>query len=276
MRTKRIAYVLLALLIAGSSANAADLNSVADGAYSAGATWNTGTAPVAGDNVNVNHNVLYDAGATVPSWVALPTGGTLTLQKDLIGYSLFQVHGGTLDLAGHDVETHLGSTMGPNLYVLGASDTSVFTDSVGGGHFACGAAYATIDADLLLQAELIYHQTLRVFTGDELFVDADAGGIARPDDASSVVSFNGGTITLDHAGLNLGALTLQTGGDKVTQLNDKIASGELVILNQGYDISFDGTYTNVTAVPEPSALVVLGLGLVGLAARRRRQKRLSR
>ena len=271
MSRQRIAYVLLALLIAATTANAANFISQTDGDWSTPATWGETTeTPGSGDGVYVNHNVQYDAAANYSLITYVQTGGTFTLEKSYSPYGEFCIQGGTLDLAGHVAEGATGSAA-----FVARTATAVLTDSVGGGYFGPGSGSWDIDggADLLLHAELRYGgANLRLY-GD-VFVDADAGGWIRPSSTQYVV-FNGGTITLDHAAVDLGTLTLQVGGDRVAELNTKIGTGELVILNEGYDISFDGTHTNVTAVPEPSALVVLGLGLVGLAARRRR-KRMSR
>jgi len=268
MRTKRTAYVLLALLIAGSSANAAMFTSSQNGNFSSAATWGGAGVPGVGDDITVNHNVLFDDPATDRFNDAyISSTGTLTAGGDSYNRcNRLILDGGTFDVAGFDVQT-----AGNDWPLWVRQPDSVVTDSMDGGRLWGGNAGYKIDSsgDLLLQAVVEYPFEL---WGD-LLIDADAGGrLWRT--VGGAVAWKGGTLTLDHDNLSLAEeiVTLKMAGDQVATLNSKITSGELEIINGVYEIDFDGTHTTVTAVPEPSALVVLGLGLVGLAVRRRRKQ----
>jgi len=276
MSHRRIGYVLLALLIAGSGADAADIHTLQNGDWSDTATWDGGVVPTSIDTAYVDHNVLFDTAATKPEIIRVTSGARVTLETDLLGQKELYLDGGTFDVAGYTGQAG-GGTYTPNFVVT--LPGSVLTDSGGGGWYGRGNGGYQVQsgAHLLLQARLLHHGDFSL--QGNVLVDADAGGRMDTYKDGYGMNFQGGTLTLDHANLSWDEeiVTLRTGAKdvSVSDLYDMIDSGELQIINGMYEIASDGTYTTVTAVPEPSALVVLGLGLAGLAVRRRRRKQLS-
>ena len=78
----------------------------------------------------------------------------------------------------------------------------------------------------------------------------------------------GETLALTHTG---GSYTLRFLGDYAGNAAFSQLIGATTIDGVGVTYSFDGTYTNVSAVPEPATWASLGLGLALLGWRLRRR-----
>ncbi|AQQ71474.1 hypothetical protein SMSP2_01848 [Limihaloglobus sulfuriphilus] len=258
--------VLLLVLVAVTTFTAQALDvgwsgSEADKSWDTDSNWWNGTAnlaPTQSDRVLIRDgNWWPGTGPHVNSGVtaladSLEVG--LTGRKDANGY-LF-IDGGQLD-----VTTTVKMAIQAN-DSTGTINLNSGVMNVGGNYYGGWYGAATTN---------IYGGSLNV--GGWLVIGQFASS------SGSVVNVNGGELGCSWLGgegvLNLagGTLVINQTADKRSGLQAMAAAGDIIAYNgdpnASFEYTFDGTKTTMTAVPEPTVLVMLGIGSLSLLIKRK-------
>lgn len=216
---------------------------------------------VQGAGASITGNISGGTGTNV--LVADPGAGNTTVYGgEISNFSTVQVKTGTLKLTGTSTytgETHIDA--GATLQLDGAdrlsSSSALFLD---GGRLLLsntGAANGQTFASLGLTDNSIIDLG---FTSSLTFNGLGTVGLGK---TLSILHYNP-ALSLDYVIRFLGDLTLDSGFLALI--------GGTTIDGHTAGFVFDGQYTLVEQVPEPATLAVLGFGLAGLAAARRRTR----
>ena len=215
---------------------------------------------ISGATAVVLGNIVGGVGATNTLTVAPGTGNTFSYASGIANFDKVEIASGTVTLSG--TSTYTGTTRidaGATLVLDGANRLSASSKlDLEGGTLR------------LVDVSGANGQTFAV-----LSIGAD-----------SALDLGDSSLTIDALGQVVAGKTLtvtdylSTSSDYALRfLGDLTHNAAFEALMAGTTIDgvaasyrFDGTYTDVTAIPEPAnvALLLAGLGLVGVAARRRR------
>jgi len=224
--------------------------------------WSGGAAPTIDDVVIAGtengKRALIDSSVNAATFVTMwSSPGAQALPDG------FDMTGGTLNA---------GSKL-----VMGSNENNIPIEVNVSGGILNVAGFSTLGAIPGGTAPIDSPGTLNVSgTGQVNITTSLAVGSEHPDVAS------GGTLNLFGGGMmSVGSLSISTlgnglvtladnallkiDGDVTADIDDHIAAGRIV----GVNLGFDGQQT-IVGVPEPSALVLLALGMVGLLGKRRR------
>ena len=248
-------------------ADAATLNNAGrvDGSTShvaiAGGSGNL-SANITGGQAAVLGDIVGGAGAVNRMTISPGAGNTFAYASGISNFGSVEIASGTVTLSGRS--TYTGTTTvdaGATLALQGADRLAAGSslDLEGGTLRLIGVARANGQEF----AVLALGQDSTIDLGDSsLTVDALGRGVA------------GKTLTVtDWLASTSPAYALRFAGDLTGDAAFLALMSETTIDGLGTRVTFDGTFTDVTAVPEPAGVVLLlaGLCLVGVAARRRKE-----
>lgn len=224
-----------------------------DGAVVSPVYWNPvyiGEGMAAGSTANV----------TVASGVNAETLGTyLGMASDPAAASILNIESGAGCYVGFKAN---GSGTGTVFFKAGSKATVNLSGTLKTWGLDLNGADVTIDNGGLLQVTANYW-----YVRNGAAVTVNDGGILL----MSSTSAYGSTGTSGVVDLCGG--TLKMSGDKVVSLGTYIANDFITAYGDSDDtkleVTYDGSYTYVTAIPEPATLVLMGLGGI-LSFRRRR------
>ena len=237
--------------IDGSSSHVA----IAGGSGNLAVHLTGGQATVLGDivgGVGAVNRMTIDPGA----------GNTFAFASGIANFSSVEIAGGAVLLSGQN--TYTGTT---------TVDAGATLALQGAGRLAAGSTLDLEGGTLrLVDVQGANGQAFAVLSlGRDSAIDL-GGSSLTVDALGRVVA--GSTLTVtDWLAAASPGYALRFSGDLTGDAAFLALMSDTTIDGLGTRITFDGTYTDVTAVPEPAnvALLLAGLGLVGVAARRRKQ-----
>lgn len=257
---KTATTILAALAVMGATAQAATVTwdgGGGDGLWITPTNWDTNAAPAAGDTIVINTAVTVD-GLGLPSSGNLPLGATI----NLTGGAALTMSSGAIRM--NDSNITVGSS---------SSLTGAFWDLNNGDIIFANGSAAT-----MAHWEQKGVNSFTFQLGSSGFTTLTPGTFRIGGAAPSITN---ATYNVDMAAYTggTGIITLVDFGSDAYGMANALfqTAGGLNVLNAGgYTANFQWNDTteaielNVTAVPEPSSLVLLGIATLAIASRRRR------
>ena len=248
-------------------ADAATLNNAGkiDGSAShvaiAGGSGNL-TVNITGGQAAVLGDIVGGVGAVNKMTIAPGAGNTFAYAAGIANFSSVEIASGTVTLSGQN--TYTGTT---------TVDAGATLALQGAARLASGSALDLEGGTLrLVDVHGANGQEFAVLSlGKDSAIDLGDSSLTFGA-LGNVVAGKALTVT-DWLAATSPDYALRFAGDLTSDAAFLALMSDTTIDGLGTRVSFDGRYTDVTAVPEPAnlALLLAGLGLVGVAARRRKQ-----
>lgn len=214
--------------------------------------------------------------------VALPTQGAIVFSEDFEGAALGATSGNNVNLAGTSIQT---ANTAAAVVVDATTDMSAATAftlasgnfarlSVGDNDFAAlrpfgnaNVTFAAVDASDIVTFTIDIYAPATLAEEAPLFQPRFGAGPHVIYDSSAVTAAGQQTITYTGSVADFGGDTGDTSFKPFFQIDQKVGAADGTTADFLY---VDNISIDISPVPEPASLALLGLGATALVARRRR------